>query len=186
MSTVLYYSKYCQYSNKILKQLSKTQLQQDIHFLSIDKRAKRGNKVYVVLDNGKEILMPHTITKVPALLLLHHGNRVVFGEKILEYFRPKIKDANSKATKKNEEPMAFSFDMGNAMSDTYSYLDQDPNELLVKGRGGTRQMHNYQNLTKDEAIETPPEDYAKEKTGENDYQKFEQARNSDTAKYLQQ
>ena len=41
MEFVLYYSKYCQYSNKILKQLRKTQLQQDIHFLSIDKRAKR-------------------------------------------------------------------------------------------------------------------------------------------------
>lgn len=186
MSTVLYYSKYCQHSNQILKQLSKTQLQQDIHFLSIDKRAKRGNKIYVLLDNGKEILMPHTITKVPALLLLHHGNRVIFGDKILEYFRPKIKQANTKATKNNEEPLAFSFDMSSTMSDTYSYLDQDPNELLVKGKGGTRQMHNYQDLGKDDPIETPPEDYTKEKTGDDDYQKFETARNADTAKYMQQ
>ena len=43
----------------------------------------------------------------------------------------------------------------------------------------------YQNLGKDEPIETPPEDYVKEKTGEV-YQQFEQARNADTAKYLQQ
>ena len=72
------------------------------------------------------------------------------------------------------------------MSDTYSYLDQDPNEMLVKGKGGTRQMHNFQNLNKDVPIETPPEDYTKEKTADDALQKFEQGRNADTAKYLQQ
>ena len=104
----------------------------------------------------------------------------------IEYFRPKIKQANKKATKNNEEPLAFSFDMSSSMSDTYSYLDQDPNEMLVKGKGGTRQMHNFQNLNKDVPIETPPEDYTKEKTADDALQKFEQSRNADTAKYLRQ
>jgi hypothetical protein len=185
MSTVLYYSKYCEHSNSIIKNLSKSKIQDDIHFLSIDKRIKENDKTYIVLDSGKKILMPHTITKVPALLLLHHGNRVLFGNKIMEYFKPKLSQMNTQATKKNEEPLAFSFDISNTMSDLYSYLDQDANELLVKGKGGMRQPHNYVALgNKDSAIETPPEDYVKEKMNDKAYQKFEQSRNKDTAQYL--
>jgi len=185
MSTVLYYSKYCEHSNTIIKSLSKSKIQEDIHFLSIDRRMKENDKTYIVLDSGKRILMPHTITKVPALLLLHHGNRVLFGNKIMEYFKPKLAKMNTKATKKNEEPLAFSFDISNTMSDMYSYLDQDANELLVKGKGGTRQMHNYVALgNRDTPIETPPEDYIKEKMDDKTYQQFETNRNKDTAKYL--
>jgi hypothetical protein len=46
------------------------------------------------------------------------------------------------------EPMAFGFGFGSAfgsgiVSDNYSFLDQNDDELSVKGNGGVRQMHNY-------------------------------------------
>jgi hypothetical protein len=44
------------------------------------------------------------------------------------------------------EPMAFSLGGGNIVSDQYSFLDQEPEELEAKGNGGMRQMHNYVDL----------------------------------------
>jgi hypothetical protein len=44
------------------------------------------------------------------------------------------------------EPMAFSLGGGDIVSDQYSFLDQEPEELEAKGNGGMRQMHNYVDL----------------------------------------
>ena len=54
----------------------------DIHFLCIDKRKKIGKKIYIILNDGKELLMPEEIKKVPALLLINRGNRIIYGEEI--------------------------------------------------------------------------------------------------------
>ncbi len=42
--------------------------------------------------------------------------------------------------------MAFSLGGGDIVSDQYSFLDQEPEELEAKGNGGMRQMHNYVDL----------------------------------------
>ena len=68
MSSVLYYSKYCENCKKLLYQLGKSNIQKNIHFLSIDKRINRGGKIYIILDNGNEILMPPNIVSGPTLL----------------------------------------------------------------------------------------------------------------------
>ena len=67
MSSVLYYSKYCENFKKLLYEIGKTKAKKDIHFLSIDKRVQHGEKMYIVLDNGKQIFMPPNIKKVPTL-----------------------------------------------------------------------------------------------------------------------
>ena len=43
MSTILYYSNYCEHSRKLLQSLSKTDIKKDIHFICIDKRVKDSN-----------------------------------------------------------------------------------------------------------------------------------------------
>jgi hypothetical protein len=49
MSSILYYSKFCEHSNKLLQTLSKTNVQKDIHFICIDKRVKdSNNKMFIV------------------------------------------------------------------------------------------------------------------------------------------
>jgi len=151
MSSILYYSKYCEVSKKYLQILSKSNMQKDIHFICIDKRIKdASNKTFIILENGQKIILPENVTRVPALLLLTKGYEVLYGERILEHLKPRQEVEVRQATKNNMEPMAFSLGGGggfsNIVSDQYSFLDQAPEDLEAKGNGGLRQMHNYVDL----------------------------------------
>ena len=59
-------------------------------FVCIDKRERHTDgTTYIVLETGQRLLLPPNITTVPAVLLLHHGNRVVTGIKeITHYLSP--------------------------------------------------------------------------------------------------
>jgi hypothetical protein len=149
MSCIFYYSKYCEVSKKYLQILSKSTSQKDIHFICIDKRVKdSNNKTYIILDNGQKIILPENITRVPALLLLNQNYQVLYGEQIIQHLKPRQEVEVRQATQNNMEPMAFSFGsgLGDIVSDQYSFLDQDSEELEAKGNGGMRQMHNYVDL----------------------------------------
>jgi len=151
MSCILYYSKYCEVSKKYLQLLSKSDAQKDIHFICIDKRVKdANNKTYIILENSQKIILPENITKVPALMLLTKGYEVLYGEQILQYLKPRQQQEVRQATQNNMEPMAFSLGggggFGDVVSDQYSFLDQNPDELRADGNGGMRQMHNYVDL----------------------------------------
>lgn len=161
MSSILYYSNYCEHSKKLLQTLTKSNLQKDIHFICIDKRVKEANnKTYIILENGQKIIMPENINRVPALLLLNEGYNVLYGEAILQYFKPKQQMNIKQATNNNLEPTAFSFDGGfnNIVSDHYSFLDMDSDSLSAKGNGGIRQMHNYVELNYIDKINTPEDE----------------------------
>jgi len=180
MSSVLYYSKYCENCKKLLYELGKTKMQKDIHFLSIDKRVNRGNSIYIILDNGNEIFMPPNITRVPTLLLLNKGNKLLVGEDVINFFKPQIMGEKTQAVLSNMEPLAFSgYEMGISMSDAYSYLDQSPDEMNAKGEGGLRQMHSFVKLNQSDRIETPPEDYEPDKVGQVDMGKLQAAREAE-------
>ena len=162
MSSILYYSKYCEVSKKYLQILSKSNVQKDIHFICIDKRVKEtNNKTFIILDNGQKIILPENVTRVPALLLLTKGYQVLFGEQILEHLKPKQEVEIRQATQNNMEPTAFSFGGGvrDMVSDNYSFLDQGPDDLEAKGNGGTRQMHNYVDLNYSDKISTPEDEH---------------------------
>jgi hypothetical protein len=151
MSCILYYSKYCEVCKKYLQLLSKSDAQRDIHFICIDKRVKdSNNKTYIILENGQKIILPENITKVPALLLLNQGYQVLYGEQILQHLKPRQQQEVRQATQNNMEPMAFALggggSFGDVVSDQYSFLDQDADDLKAEGNGGMRQMHNYVDL----------------------------------------
>ena len=147
MSSILYYSKYCEVSKKYLQLLSKSNIQKDVHFICIDKRIKDpNNKTYIILENGQKIILPENVTRVPALLLLNQGYNVLYGDQIIQHLKPKQEVEIRQATQNNMEPMAFSLGGGNIVSDQYSFLDQAPEDLEAKGNGGMRQMHNYVDL----------------------------------------
>jgi hypothetical protein len=163
MSTILYYSNYCEHSKGILKTLStSTNIQSEIHFICIDKReTDKAGKLYIILENGQKIIMPENINRVPALLLLKDGYKVLYGESILQYFKPVQQKEVKTATNNNMEPLAFSFNsggFGDIVSDQYSFLDQKPEDLEAKGSGGTRQMHNYVDLNYNQIISTPTDE----------------------------
>jgi hypothetical protein len=152
MSSILYYSNYCEPSKKLLQTITKTQNAKDIHFICIDKRTKdpSSGKMFIILQNGQKLIMPENVTKVPALLLLNQNYKVIYGDEIYQHLRPQVKQEIKQATKNNMEPnnfqdgfSAFSGFGGGVASDNYSFLDQSDTELSVKGDGGLRQMHNY-------------------------------------------
>jgi hypothetical protein len=189
MSSILYYSKFCEHSNKLLQTLSKT-TQKDIHFICIDKRVKdASNKMFIVLENGQKIIMPENVNRVPALLLLNQNYQVLYGEAILNHLKPKQEVAVRQATQNNMEPMAFSFGsggFGDIVSDAYSFLDQGSEELQAKGNGGMRQMHNYVELNYSDKISTPDDDHdykgSNKISGELTIEQLQQQRDSELQK----
>lgn len=182
MSLALYYSKYCNHCKELLLKLSRTQMKNDVHFICIDNREKKKDgTVYIILDNGQKLLLPPNIKEVPAILLLHHGNRVVNGmSQIISYLQPNETQINDKATNYNGEPLAFSMiEMGSGLSDNYSYLDMTADELSAKGSGGLRITHSYMLVNENQIIATPPEDYVPNKIGTVDMGKLEHQRATD-------
>lgn len=163
MSAILYYSNFCQHSKALLQNVGRSpEISKDVHFICIDKRVKKEDgKTYVVLENGQQIIMPENVSKVPALLLLNDNYRVIYGEEIASYFKPKQQEVTRMVTQNNMEPEAFAIGGGGgygAMSDSYSFLDMGPDELSAKGTGGTRQMHNFVPLNHADQIHTPQDD----------------------------
>jgi len=185
MSTILYYSNFCEHSKKLLQTIPKLNISQEIHFICIDKRVKdSNNKVFIVLENGQKIIMPENVNRVPALLLLNQGYNVLYGESIVQYLKPKQEVAVRQATQNNMEPMAFSFGgggggLGDVVSDQYSFLDQDPESLKASGNGGVRQMHNYVDINFCDPL-------TNNQGGDNDYKKASKLPQGLTVEQLQQ
>lgn len=175
MKDLLYFSNYCKNSKKLLSILSKTTISKDIDFICVDRRMKKKNGGFtILLPNGFKLDMPSTITKVPALLLPNHGYQVLFGEQIYQHLQPKEKSMMMKATQQQGEPQSFALGAGNygINSDSFCYLDIPSEDLLAKGSGGMRQMHNYVTVEQGScglSIETPPDDYQPDKVSQADY-----------------
>jgi hypothetical protein len=186
MSSILYYSNYCENCKRLLQSLSQSSVKDGMHFICIDKRHKGNNgATYVALENGQEILLPPTITKVPALLLLNKGHHVLFGNDIDDHLTPQQNAVNAVATKNNGEPLAFSLASSGfgVASDNFSFLDQDSSSLSAKGDGGMRQQHHYATLEAKDDIDTPPEDYTPDTISNSgsSMEKMQQERQADMA-----
>ena len=176
MSTILYYSNYCEHSKKIIGKLARTMTKEEVHFICIDNRETKNNRIYIILQNGQRLILPPNVSKVPALLLMKQEGRIIYGDDIINFFEPKENYKKQKNTLNNGEPLAFSSGEMGGMSDNYAYLDLSPEELSARGTGGIRQMHHYSALNNDNSIQTPPEDYVPDKIGEVDMGKLEAQR----------
>jgi hypothetical protein len=194
MSSILYYSNFCDHSKKLLQVVSKTQTSKDIHFICIDKRVKDASgKIFIILQNEQKIVMPENVSKVPALLLLNDNYKVLYGDDIYQKLKPQVTQEIKQATKNNMEPSAFAFDGfggfggcgAGISSDAYSFLDQSDDELSVKGNGGLRQMHSYVSLNDSMSLSmhlpTDEADYkeTKVKEGETSMEALQRKREQD-------
>jgi len=187
MSSIIYYSNSCDRCKSVLTALSKSRVQDDIHFLCIDKRVRAANGSgawYILTETGERVLLPPQVNRVPALLLLNKGHMVLYGEQILQHFQPKNVALNNEATGFNGEPNAFSLgreSMGGfgVASDNYSFLDQSADELSAKGNGGMRQLYNYATIDTVDKIETPPDNYSPDKVGSVSLEQLQQKRQMD-------
>ena len=182
-SNILYYSNYCNNCKNILTVLAKSQIKDEMFYLCIDKRVRgKDGGTYLSLENGQQIMLPPTITKVPALLLINHGHRVLFGDDILNHFKHKEETINTSATMGYGEPMAYSFGgghTGGVISDNFSFWDMTSDDLSAKGNGGLKQMYNYAVPNLDSSIETPPDNYTPDKIGNLSLDEIQQNRHND-------
>jgi hypothetical protein len=185
MSSILYYSNFCDKSKKILQTLAKSNIKEELHYLCIDKRVKGATgSWYIVLENGENIIMPPQVNRVPALLLMKQGHQVLYGDQILAHLQPRDNALNMVATKNNGEPSPFSLNddcIGGygVASDTFSYWDQSSDDLSAKGNGGMRQLYNYATIDSDIRIDAPKEDYTPDKIGSVSLENLQQKRNTD-------
>ncbi len=202
MSSILYYSNYCEKCKELIRLIGKSDIKNDIHFVCIDKRFRNEQTggIYVTLETQQQILIPSQIKRVPAMLLLREGNTIIFGNDVINKVKPIAEYSSAKANGFNGEPKSFngeqqqssfsgepsSFSLGNdniggfgVASDNFSYWDQDSDELLAKGNGGTRQMYNYATVDHKTSIETPTDNWTPDKVGENAMKKMEAERNKD-------
>jgi len=184
MSSILYYSNHCEPSKKLIKTISSLKkIKDDIHFICVDKRVKESDgATYIILENNQRVILPPTVTKVPALLLLNHSHHVLFGEQIYNHLQPKQQELNTEATYGNEEPMAYGINQMNSISDSYSFWDQSSDDLSAKGGGGLRQMHNYVKIDENAAIATPPDTYEPDKVGQISLEQIQEQRDKDIPK----
>lgn len=189
MSSILYYSNACANSKRLLQKISTTKVQDDMHFVCVDKRTRKPNgATYVILGNGQEILLPPSVTRVPALLLLNRGHHVLFGEEIDQHIEPQYtaqQQQQQAAVVATGEPEAFSLGGGagfGVSSDQFSYLDQDSDSLSAKGDGGLRQLHHYASVNHMDTIQTPPDDYQPDTVGNVSLEQLQQQRNAELPK----
>ena len=181
MGKILYYSNYCNNCKNLLSIISRTDLMNSIHFICIDRRNQKNGKTYVVLESNQEVILPDTISSVPALLLLNDNYKILYGDDIINYLNPIEKSNREIATNNQGEPECFAINGGNfsgVVSDCYSFLDQDADEMSAKGNGGLRQLYNYATLDHVDTIDTPPDDYTPDKIGNLNIKNIESERNN--------
>jgi hypothetical protein len=184
----LYYSNLCKHSQRVLQYLVKNNLTSQISFICIDKRTRdaNNNQIYVILENGKRVIMPPNIQSVPSLLLVKQNYRVVLGEDIIRHYQLKIQEPTRQMNQnKIIEPVGTSLTLSNQgmniISEQYTFYNLTPEELSAKGSGTRRPMHNYVAASQDiNTINTPPETYAADKiSNDTTIDKIQQQRNTE-------
>ncbi len=163
----LYYSNYCKHSQRVLHFIVKGNLSDKLNFLCIDKREKdvNNNQTYILLENGKKVVMPPNIQSVPALLLVKHGYRVLLGDDIIQHFQGAANlETKKKMMNQHIEPVGTSLGSGYVSSEQYTSFHLTPDELSAKGNGGRRQLYNYVSANEEIiSIQTPPDTYQADK-----------------------
>jgi len=169
---ILYYSNYCKHSKKILEFLVKGGIVESLSCICIDKRTRdpRTNQIIIILENGKQAVLPPNVKLVPSLLLVNANYKLVLGSDIIRHFEPKIKEKLSSANFGNGEPLGYAINAAsgsggsNIVSEQFTYYNMTPEELSAKGAGGRRQLYNYVPVeTGSNFIQTPPDTYRPDK-----------------------
>lgn len=134
MSAILYYSFQCETTKQLLRLLAASQIQNNIYFACIDKRFNNESDCMVQLDNGETVLLPGSITRFPALVLLNDYS-ILYGNAINDLIKPQQIKELQEATQHNMEPENYEFTNSQSVtSDTYSFLDESHNQS---------QLYNY-------------------------------------------
>jgi len=172
MSVICYYSNFCEPSKKLLQLLAKTKLKNEVHFICIDKRSRDEHGQTLVEVNGQRVVLPKSVTKVPALYMMD-TRQALYEDDIYRFLQPKEAAIAHVETGGQGEPDCYSSQAA-CMSDSFSFWDQNSEELGTKGSGGMRQQHSYATVDQQFSIPTPPDNYEPDKVGANGTKTLEQ------------
>lgn len=76
---ILYYSNSCNICKSLIIELAKyTQISNAINYICIDNRTKLNGDLYVILPNGRPMLLPSSITSVPTLCVVSEQQSRLF------------------------------------------------------------------------------------------------------------
>lgn len=80
----LYYSNHCPHSKQVIQYIAKHDLINKLSFICIDKRKRdNNNHLIIVLENGKQILLPPSVSDVPSLLCKSKNYTLLSGSEII-------------------------------------------------------------------------------------------------------
>lgn len=115
---ILYYSKFCNHSNKVIEYLAKHGFTQELNCICIDRRTvEGGNQIVVQLENGKQEKLPPMIDRVPALLLVKEKYQIRYGLDIMNYYKAAAAPVGEDGKTIEGEPLAF---QSSGFSDSFS------------------------------------------------------------------
>lgn len=167
---ILYYSNFCPHSKKVLQYIAKNNLIEKMNCICIDNRKRDvdNNQIYIILENGKRVIMPPNVHSVPAMLQVKHNYNVILGDDIIKYYSTIVSTMKEDAVQEmGGEPLGISLNSAansNITSEKYTSYNMTPDELSAKGNGSTRQMYNYVPATHNGLfITTPPDTYRPDK-----------------------
>jgi hypothetical protein len=176
----LYYSANCNFSQRVIQHIAKTGLVDKISCICIDRRQRdhNNNHTYILLDNGKKVLLPPNVQSVPALLRVNKNYTVILGDsQIIEYLNVQYgkQQLSSPILQMNGEPTSYAFGglgggafLTNILSEKYTDYNLAPEELHAKGNSKSRNLHNYVPATHEiSTIQAPPETYKPDKVPRN-------------------
>jgi hypothetical protein len=170
MPSIIYYSSKCNKCIELLNAIGDKKLENTMYF-SVDSRVVDGNKTYLILSNGQRVLLPVNVTSVPSLLDIDEStnkNTLFVGSQINSRLNLTASNTNTNTNTNtnnydnSNEPSSYQIDSQHyksVNSDTYSFLDTTPDDLLAAGDGGLKQLYNYSTLDGMHTITTPPDTY---------------------------
>lgn len=174
---VLYYSKHCKHSQKVIQYVMKSELTNKLSCICIDKRQRdhNNNNIIVTLENGNKIILPPNIQNVPALLRVNQNYTVLFGdEQIIQYLNEKFMNGRGGRTSNtgsihgnSGEPNGYIFGSNQnsiIMSEKFTDYNLTPEDLNAKGVSKSRNLMNYVPASHEiKSIHAPPETYKPDK-----------------------
>jgi hypothetical protein len=168
MGDILYYSNYCPHSVKVIQFITKKNLIEKLNCICVDRRVRdqNNNQMYIVLENGKRVILPPNVHSVPCILQVKNNYTVVEGEDIIKYLDTQTQYDNpqekSDVLQQNGEPAGFVMSgltlNSNILSEQYTPYDMTPDELAARGKSNKRELYNYVSATHDTKYIATPED----------------------------
>lgn len=168
---VLYYSNYCKHSTKVLQHITKNSLINSLNCVCVDKRTvdKNTGVITIILENGKQVLIPPNISSVPSLLCVKKKYLLLTGDtNIIEYINADLLQGNvnvdsPSVINESTEPAGILLQTtshySNVVSDQYTSYSNNDNQ----NTSSTTHYASIDDMYGNIRIKTPEDTYKPDK-----------------------